>query len=72
MAIMTKIRKNDAEKIIAEGGHVSSDNQKPNVRRLCIYMPVDLIHKIDQVKHERYGISRNAWIVEAIQKQLTG
>ena len=61
------------EKLIAKGALVKEDvkpvDQKTHVH-LNLRMPQFLLNRLDEVVSNRIGMSRNAWIVEAINEKI--
>lgn len=75
MTVKKKIEKNtlsdDAMHYISQGSEVRADVEKKKSRKgLCIYIPTDFLDKIDKTLKKRIGISRNAWILEALQEKM--
>ncbi len=72
MTIRKKIDKSDFDKVISKAGHVSSDNQKTSHEWTAISLRItkQIISDIDKMVDERVGLSRTAWILEAIQEKL--
>lgn len=64
--------KSNLEKIIEKGGSVSADKSvdKKEWRNILIRLRSDMIQELDNVLNKRIGLSRNAWILEAIQEKL--
>jgi hypothetical protein len=56
--------------IISRGGHVTKDLEKKVNYTYCLNLPQRLnIEIMDKLK-DRLGLSKNAWILEAIQEKL--
>jgi len=36
----------------------------------CLRVPTDIVAKIDDILYERIGLTKNGWILEAIQEKL--
>ena len=74
MSVTKKIEKKDpsvdATKYIMGGSEVRSDITEKKRRGLCIYIPTDFLREIDLILKRRIGISRNAWILEAMQQKM--
>ncbi len=73
MAIRPKITKDEKlrNEIIERGGKVIEDNTcESEWTGLSLRIPKKLIKEIDHFKESRVGLSRNAWILEAIQEKL--
>lgn len=75
MTVKKKIEKNTASidplNYINQGSEVRSDVEQKSARKgLCIYIPKDFLSKIDKTLKKRIGISRNAWILEALQEKM--
>ena len=65
-------RKMDKEEIINRGGQVTADNEKGNEwTSLNLRIPKGLVKAIDDRRGSRIGISRTAWILEAIQEKMS-
>lgn len=64
-------RENELEKVINQGGHVSADQKKEDWVNIQLRISSDMIEGIGSIlKEKRKGLSRNAWILEAIQEKL--
>lgn len=78
MTIREKIDKPalDLEKnrdvIILKGGKVSADelHKKKEWTNFCLRIRMDLFHEIDEFLEKRVGLSKTAWILEAIQEKI--
>lgn len=75
MTVKKKIEKNtafmDPMEYISQGSEVRADEkQKKDRKGLCIYIPTDFLNQIDRTLKKRIGISRNAWILEALQEKI--
>jgi predicted HicB family RNase H-like nuclease len=72
--VIKKLEKpSDVEKFIDKGGQVSCDKEpacKLEWTNFTLRIRKDLSEKIDCVIEERIGISKTAWILEAIQEKL--
>lgn len=62
--------KRKIEKFIEAGGEVSADKSKKKWAAICLQISRERLKELDQVLTERDGLSRNAWIREAIQEKL--
>jgi predicted HicB family RNase H-like nuclease len=59
------------KQIISKGGSVFSDkNAEEEWTTVSLRITKELIETIDKELKERIGISRNAWILEAIQQKI--
>lgn len=61
----------DAIRYVSKGGEVSAD--KTDVKSLttiAVRMPKEFLDLIDENVKKRIGLSRNAWIIEALQEKL--
>lgn len=61
------------EQVISRGGHVVADIESSKTKEwttLCLRIPITMVSQIDALLEERIGLSRTAWILEAIQKTL--
>ena len=74
MVLKKKIEKSrdDFEEIISRGGHVKSDQEKIKKKWVVMTLRIteDLIEDVEKNLEERVGMSRNSWILEAIQEKL--
>lgn len=73
MTISKRKRENDLDKVISSGGHVAADHQQKKESWTSIQLRIsnDMIEEIASIlKEKRVGLSRNAWILEAIQEKL--
>lgn len=63
----------DFEKMIAKGALVHEDikpkEDKKNAH-INFRIPSDMLNNVDEALKERVGMSRNAWILEAIHEKL--
>jgi hypothetical protein len=59
-------------RIIEKGADVSSDRSKNDASRkpIMLKIPESFLEKIDSEVSKRVGLTRTAWILQAIQKQL--
>lgn len=70
MAISKRIKIQELDKVIAQGGHVSADQKKDGWISIQLRLSSEMIESIGATLKERVGLSRNAWILEAIQEKL--
>lgn len=70
MAISKRIKLQELDKVIAQGGHVSADQKKHGWISIQLRLSGDMIESIGSSLKQRIGLSRNAWILEAIQEKL--
>lgn len=76
MTIKKKIQINEKElekrreKFIAGGGTVSSDSKKKEWLTICLRLTPQLLKEVDHYASKRVGLSRTAWILEAIQEKI--
>lgn len=70
MAISKRIKIPELDKIISQGGHVSADQKKTGWVSIQLRLSSDMIESIGTSLKDRVGLSRNAWILEAIQEKL--
>lgn len=75
MTVKKKIEKNEPVgnplAYINQGSEVRADVEPKSSRRgLCIYIPVDFLELIDRTLKKRVGMSRNAWILAAMQEKM--
>lgn len=72
MPISKRVKNDELEKAISQGGHVAADNRK-NEEWTIIQLRIanKMINDIGLIiKDKRVGMSRNAWILEAILEKL--
>lgn len=62
-----KDKEKKTKKIINKGG---SERVKKGWTMITLRLPDHLLREIDTETEERIGLSRNAWILEAIQEKL--
>ena len=71
-----KPKRSEAEidKMVAKGALVREDVKETDKRstHLNFRIPTEMLKKVDEALKERVGISRNGWILEAIQDKLKG
>jgi hypothetical protein len=63
----------EIDKLILKGAPVKEDEKADDEKRnsyLNFRIPTDLLKRVDEELKERIGISRNGWILEAIQEKL--
>lgn len=70
MTITRKVEKDEIDKIIAKGGNVTSDTIPNEKTQVNVVMKKSFLQLIDEKVEAREGLSRNAWILEAIQEKL--
>lgn len=66
------------EEIILKGGKVAADSEEETLAtkrkaqwtNLCLRITSNMVNHIDLLLEDRIGISRTAWILEAIQEKL--
>ena len=56
------------EKFISKGSDSPKESQ--GAITICLRMPNELLKEINLVVEKRVGLSRNAWILEAIQSNM--
>ena len=66
--------KSNLEKIIDKGGSVSADKIKNENKYYILNLRIhnELNELIDNALKDRIGLSKTAWILEAIQNKLRG
>ncbi len=72
MSISKRVKTEELEKVINQGGRVAADQEKKE-EWVAIQLRIsnDMIKEIGSIlKYKRKGLSRNAWILEAIQEKL--
>ncbi len=72
MTISKRKNENELDKVISQGGHVAADNQQKKEGWINIQLRIstEMIDEIASIlKEKRIGLSRNAWILEAIQEK---
>lgn len=74
-----KVSEAEIEEIINKGGSTGGDKKivtpaqrkkKQSTSYVQLRLPADLLDQIDSVREDRIGISRHAWILEAIQEKI--
>lgn len=79
MALAKKPKKVDEaqiEAIINKGGTVGEEEpkrkstSKKKLQRVHVRIPESFLEEIDEAVEKRIGMSRNSWILEAIQEKL--
>lgn len=70
MVISKRIKTQELDKVISQGGHVSADQKKGGWISIQLRLSNDMIESIGSSLKDRIGLSRNAWILEAIQEKL--
>ena len=65
-----KKKKYTPDEIINRGGEVRSDKKKREWTAICLRIPKDMVEDIDTNVDERPGMTRTAWILEAIHEKL--
>jgi predicted HicB family RNase H-like nuclease len=56
------------EKFISKGGQGPKDPKEATM--ICLRIPNELLEEINLTMEKRVGLSRNAWILEAIQSNM--
>lgn len=56
--------------LISKGARVKEDDKEKKWSHVNLRIPSELLNNIDEVLDDRFGISRNGWILEAIQEKL--
>ena len=69
MVIKSKVERMQDE-IISKAGSVVADLEKDRWVVVSLRLTKKLIEQIEEDKKDRIGISRNAWILEAIQEKI--
>ena len=69
--IELEITEIDAIKYIKRGAEVKIDSVdlKP-IKTISVYIPTDFLEEINLKVKKRVGLSRNAWILEALQDKM--
>lgn len=70
MVIKAKSNKKEIEETISKGGSVLSDNPKNKKERFCLYIPGDLLRKVEAFVEDHPEMSKTFFIVEAIRAKL--
>ena len=61
----------DIEALISKGARVIQDvSNKKTSSQILLRIPTFLLNLVDEAMKDRVGISRNGWILEAIQENL--
>lgn len=73
MVIQKKIENNstiqEARKYVSKG-YIRPELQLYKTTAICLRIPFDLLHQMDNRVKKRAALSRTAWILEAIQEKL--
>lgn len=69
MVISRKHEKN-IEKVIEKGGKTSNEDLQNDWVVITLRLTKELLNSIEKCKSKRIGLTRNAWILEAIQEKL--
>ena len=57
--------------VIENGGKVKSDKKAAKKRTIfSLPLPLEVNEKIDECVQNRWGLSKTAWILEAIQEKI--
>ena len=68
---LRKLEKPSVDQIIDRGGEVSSEKSNEKVWiNFTLRIPKSLLDRIDIQLENRIGLSKTAWILEAIQEKL--
>lgn len=63
--------KSHLEKVIEKGGDVAADKTDKKAWKLFqLRLRNDIEENIDKLLHDRIGMSKTAWILEAIQEKI--
>jgi hypothetical protein len=71
-----QISDEEIEKIINKGGSTGGEPKAPVKKKkkgtsyVQLRLPADLLDSIDEIREGRVGMSRHAWILEAIQEKI--
>lgn len=61
--------KKKVERIISKGGDVASDKESKKYKSVLLRIPAEFLDLIDEEVKKRIGLTRNAWILEALQEK---
>ena len=70
---LEKVEKPSIEDVIEKGGNVAADKeipQKVEWKSFNLRLRDDISDQIDEALLDRVGLSKTAWILEAIQEKL--
>lgn len=74
MVLKAKIEKKQSEEKVKEfilkGSEIPTEKTKKMWVTAYIRMPIALVENVDELRKDRPGISRNAWILEAIKEKI--
>lgn len=59
----------EIDQIVKKGGEVKEESKKEYVV-ITVKMPKNFLRQVDAQIEKRIGLSRNAWILESMQKNL--
>ncbi len=62
--------KKEIEQFINKGGKVAKESDKDGWTVISVRLPYHLIESIDEKRAEQIGLSRNAWILAAMQEKI--
>lgn len=70
--VIRRLEKPSVEELIDRGGDVLADkmSEKKEWVNFTLRIRKDIVKKIDIALEDRIGISKTAWILEAIQEKL--
>lgn len=71
MVVKKKIDK-DRQEIISRGAKVTSDVKQILFKMIPLRIPEKMLDNIEKSLEDRPGLSRNAWILEALKEKLDG
>lgn len=65
-------QKVNIEELIDRGARVKEDNKETEKKwsHVNLRMPTQLLSNVDEALEDRIGISRNGWLLEAIDEKL--
>lgn len=78
MTVKKKVEENDEQldslkyEVISRGGHVKEDDKTEEWVCISLRISKGLLERISGSLFKRIGLTRNAWILEAIQEKLGG
>ena len=78
MTVKKKVEENDIPldslkyEVISRGGHVKEDDKSEEWTCISLRISKGLLERISGSLLKRIGLTRNAWILEAIQEKLGG
>ncbi len=67
------VSEDEIDRLISKGALVKEDVKEKKTKKFSninFRIPTDMLNQVDETLQDRVGISRNGWILEAIQEKL--